>query len=151
MDITDLLAPAHTICGMKAEDKTRLLAELARRAAGAAHISQPVIEEALRAREALGSTGVGAGIAIPHARIPGLARFFGLFAQLDRRIDYDAIDDEKVDLVFLLLVPMEATSEHLQALACISRRLRDGSVAARLRKATTTQAVYKILTEALPA
>ena len=151
MEIADLITPAYAICGMKAEDKTRLLAELSRRAAGALSIPQAVIEEALRAREALGSTGVGAGIAIPHARIPGLARFFGIFAQLDRRIDYEAVDDEKVDLVCLLLVPMEATSEHLQALASISRRLRDAGVAARLRKADTAARLYEILTNAASA
>jgi nitrogen PTS system EIIA component len=150
MDMIDLVTPERVVLKLRADDKQQLLAELARRAAQATGLGRPIIEAALVAREQLGSTGVGAGIAIPHARIAGLASFFGLFARLDRALDYDAIDGQKVDLVFLLLVPANATSEHLQALASVSRRLRDATCAAKLRKATIAAALYDILTKGPP-
>lgn len=147
MNVADLLSPDRVIAKLPAGDKPALLAELARRAAAATGLPQPAILEALRAREALGSTGVGSGVAIPHARIAGLDRFFGLFARLERRIDYDSVDEQPVDLVFLLLVPPEAASEHLQALACISRRLRDQAVSACLRRTTDAGTLYAALAE----
>lgn len=147
MNVADLLSPDRVIAKLPAGDKPALLAELARRAAAATGLPQPAILEALKAREALGSTGVGRGVAIPHARIPGLDRFFGMFARLERRIDYDSVDEQPVDLVFLLLVPPQAASEHLQALACISRRLRDQAVSARLRRTTDAGTLYAALVE----
>lgn len=145
MDVADLLAPDRVIAGLPAHDKRQLLATLARRAAGFAGLPQDPVLEALASREALGSTGIGRGIAIPHARVPGLDRFVGLFASLDRPIAYDAVDGEPVDLVFLLLAPEPSGSGHLQALACITRRLRDQALADGLRRATTPGALYDAL------
>lgn len=146
MDVADLLTPDRVVANLKATDKARLLADLARRAAAATGLPQQSVHEALAAREALGSTGVGAGVAIPHARLAGLDHFFGLFARLERRLDYDAVDERPVDLVFLLLIPENAAAEHLHALACVSRRLRDPDVVARLRKADDAAALYATLT-----
>ena len=94
----------------------------------------------------LGSTGVGQGIALPHARLAGLEQFFGLFARLERPINFDAVDDGSVDLVFLLLIPEQVGSEHLAALAAVSRRLRQHHVAVRLRSAKAGPELYEILT-----
>lgn len=146
MDIADLLPPDHVVVALPAADKPKLLAELSRRAAAATGLPQPAILEALRAREELGSTGVGGGVALPHARLPGLGRLHALFARLDRRIDYGAIDEQPVDLVFLLLVPAEAAGDHLAALACAARRLRDPVVAGGLRRAADAAALYGVLT-----
>lgn len=134
-----------------ASDKPQLLRDLAQRAAKHLGLAaQPVID-ALLAREVLGSTGVGQGIALPHSRIAGLDRFFGLFARLARPIDFDAIDERPIDLVFLLLIPERAGpnhgNDHLAALAAISRRLRDPAVAARLRAAKSALDLYAALTE----
>jgi PTS system nitrogen regulatory IIA component len=145
LDITDFVAPDRVIVGFRANSKSHLLVELARRAATATGLRQKQIGDALEAREALGSTGMGAGIAIPHAQIAGLDLFYGLFVRLDRAIDYDAIDGRPVDLVFLLLIPPK-TKEHLQALACISRRLRDADIAMSLRRSNGDREAYEALT-----
>ncbi len=150
MEITDLIGPDQVVAGLRAGDKSHLLLELARRSAGATGLPQQLVRDALEAREKLGSTGVGAGIAIPHAPIDGLERFFGMFVRLDRRIDYQAVDDQSVDLVFLLLAPGDL-KDHLQVLACISRRLRDTRVAGSLRKAPDAAALYDALTGTSPA
>jgi nitrogen PTS system EIIA component len=145
MEISDLIGPDQVVAHLRTGDKPHLLLELARRSASATALPQQLVRDALEAREKLGSTGVGAGIAIPHAPIAGLNRFFGLFVRLERRIDYQAVDDQPVDLVFLLLVPA-GLKDHLQALACISRRLRDTRVAGSLRKAPDAAALYDALT-----
>src|SRR4051794_21668431 len=131
---------------MQAGDKQLLLRELSERAARQLGIDGAMILKALRSREMLGSTGVGQGIALPHARIAGLEQFFGLFARLERPINFDAIDDGPVDLVFLLLMPEQAGNEHLAALAAVSRRLRQREVAAQLRSAKASSELYEILT-----
>lgn len=134
VELTDLVSPERVIVGFQANSKPQLIAELARRAAVAIGLPQKQISDALEARESLGSTGVGSGIAIPHTQIAGLDRFYGLFVRLDRPLDYDAIDGRPIDLVFLLLIPQN-TKEHLHALAAISRRLRDPKIASNLRMA----------------
>jgi nitrogen PTS system EIIA component len=146
VDISDLVTPQRVIASVQAGDKPKLLRELSERAAKQLGIDSKAILEALRSREMLGSTGVGQGIALPHARMAGLDRFFGLFARLERPINFDAIDDGPVDLVFLLLIPEQAGSEHLTALAAISRRLRQREVATQLRSAKASSEVYEILT-----
>lgn len=151
MNIADLISPDRVFIGLKAADKSRLLAELSRRAASAAGLPRQDIQRALEAREALGSTGVGAGVAIPHARFSGIDRFIGLFARLERRLDFNAVDDQPVDLVFLLLVPTDAAGEHLKALACVSRRLRAPDVAAGLRRAVDVAELYAALVGDLAA
>ncbi len=148
MEITDFIARDRVIVDLKAASKTHLLAELARRVAAATGLPQKEIGDALQTRESLGSTGVGPGIALPHAKLTALGRFFGLFARLDRPIDYDAIDAQPVDLVFLLLIPGNAR-EHLKALAAISRRLRDAEIGKDLRASKTADDVYATLTRKL--
>jgi nitrogen PTS system EIIA component len=145
VEITDLVTPERAIISLQARSKPHLLIELARRAATATGLPQKRIADALQARESLGSTGVGAGIAIPHARIAGIGQFYGLFVRLRPSIDYDAVDGQPVDLVFLLLIPANS-KEHLQALAAISRRLRDHTVASALRSAITGQDLFQIIT-----
>jgi len=145
MEAADFLTPATVITALRAKDKRQLLDEIARRAAAALGLAPPAILEPLLAREALGSTGVGRGIAIPHARIAGLPRLFALLARLERPVDFAAIDDQRVDLVCLLLTPAGAAGEHLPALACLSRRLREQGVADRLRAARDGAALYAAL------
>ncbi len=149
MDMTDLIAPDRVVVGLKASSKPHLLAELARRAAAAIGLPQKQIGDVLEARESLGSTGVGSGIALPHAQLAALDRFFGLFVRLDGPIDYDAIDRRPVDLVFLLLIPGN-TRDHLKALAAISRRLRDPAIANDLRSAKSPWEAHEALTRATP-
>jgi PTS system nitrogen regulatory IIA component len=133
MEVADFLKPDGVVVGLRPANKELLLRELADRAGPAAGLEAKRILDALLAREELGSTGVGHGIAVPHARIEGLGRLFGLFARLDKAIDFSAIDEQPVDLVFLLLIPFGAGSEHLAALAAVSRRLRDKAVMQQLR------------------
>ena len=147
MDIADLITPQRVIASLPAGDKPQLLRDLSERAARQLGIDSETILNALRSREMLGSTGIGQGIALPHARIAGLEHFFGLFARLERPINFDAIDDGPVDLVFLLLIPEQAGNEHLAALAAVSRRLRQREVAARLRSAKASSELHEILTE----
>jgi PTS system nitrogen regulatory IIA component len=135
MRIADLIEPAHVLAALRVQDKPQLLAELARRSAAAIGIDPGVILSALRTREQLGSTGLGHGFALPHARIDGLTAFFGLFARLARPIDFEAIDSQPVDLVFLLLIPPDANAEHVAALAAIARPIRDRQFVRELRQA----------------
>jgi nitrogen PTS system EIIA component len=148
MKIADVLAPDCVFSGLRATDKTSLIKELAKRGATRIGLETDAVAEPLFAREALGSTGIGRGIALPHARIPKLQRFFALLARLEKPIDFAAIDEQPVDLVFLLLTPENAGREHLTALACISRVLRNGDVVRSLRGARNRFDVYQHLTEA---
>ena len=145
MDIRELIEPDRVLDRLEARDKSQLLAEIARRAAEAAGLDSEVVLSALNAREQLGSTGVGHGVAVPHARIKGLARLLGLFARLARPVDFAAIDDQPVDLVFLMLIPAEAGNEYLAALSAVSRRLRDREVVRRLRAADGAAVLYDLL------
>jgi PTS system nitrogen regulatory IIA component len=133
MDIAELILPEQVLADLKAADKGQVLREIGRRAATALGIEARTVVDALAAREEMGSTGVGLGIAIPHARVPGIARPFGLFARLARPVDFAAIDGKPVDLVFLLLTPASGNTDHLASLACVARRLRDPNVAGALR------------------
>ncbi len=147
MDIDELLSADRVMLGMRVRDKPALLAELARLAASHAPGVLPAdIEAALLGRERLGSTGLGAGFALPHARLAGLGGFLGLFVRLSRPIEYDAIDGKPVDLVFLLLIPAEAM-DHVAALAAVSRLFRDPAVVAQVRKASAPAAAFGALTK----
>lgn len=150
MKIADLIVPDRVIVPMHVSDKAQLLRELSRRTARLLPIDPQAIVDALQAREVLGSTGIGHGIAVPHARMKGLQQMFGLFARLERPIDFDAIDGQPVDLVFLLLVPDRAGNEHLAALAAVARQLRDRNVAAQLRAVATRGELYDALTLVTP-
>jgi PTS system nitrogen regulatory IIA component len=145
MTIADLIALDRVVVPLRVSDKAQLLRELSQRAARFLTVDPQVILDALQTREALGSTGVGLGIALPHARIPGLPQMFGLFARLERPVDFDAIDEQPVDLVFLLLTPDRAGNEHLAALAVVARHLRNPDLVAQLRRVTTRSEAYDAL------
>ena len=145
MQIADFLSPDDTLCNVRAADKDRLLRELTGRAANALRLDAAALADAIAQRERLGSTGMGDGIAIPHARIAGLSKPFGLLARLRRAIDFAAIDGQPVDIVFLLLLPSAARGEQLTALASVARRLRDAQVTADLRDAADGAALYRAI------
>jgi PTS system nitrogen regulatory IIA component len=123
----------------------QLLEELGHRAAPLAGMDPAVIVQALSERERLGSTGLGRGFALPHARLAGLNQFIAMFVRLARPVAFDAVDGLPVDLVFLLLVPANAENHHVAALAAISRKMRNKDVADRLRRASTADAAYQAL------
>ena len=135
MNIADLLAPDAVLPALKAQSKKQLLQELAARAHGLTRLSERRIFETLVERERLGTTGVGAGIAIPHGRMAEAKTITGVFARLENAIDYEAVDSQPVDLVFMLLAPENAGADHLKALARVSRLLRDKAVCEKLRAA----------------
>lgn len=145
MEIAEILTQDRVIPSLRVTDKAQLLNELARRAAALLQIPQARIFEAIDAREKLGSTGLGEGFALPHARIEGLDRFFGLFARLVRPIAYDAVDGNPVDLVFLLLIPSDTAVNHVSILAAIARRIRDQGLARAIRKAANATALHALL------
>jgi PTS system nitrogen regulatory IIA component len=146
MKIETFLTPENAIAELRAADKQRVLQELAARAASALGLPRERIEQELMKREALGSTGVGGGVAIPHARLPELNRTFGAVALLKKPIDFDAIDQKPVDIVFLLLTPAAEQGEHLNALAAIARKLREPERLAQIRAAETDAALYLAMT-----
>src|ERR1700722_19902472 len=148
MGIADIIAPDHVVVGLRVGDKAQLLRELARRAASALSLDQRVIFDALQAREDLGSTGLGKGFALPHARLDALSQFFAMFVRLGRPIDFAAIDDRPVDLVILLLTPANSGNQHLATLAALSRPLRDEAFVRRLRQAPDAAAVHSLLENA---
>lgn len=147
MEIEDLLTPTGVIARLKATSKKQVLQELAKRAAEATGLSERQIFEVLLERERLGTTGVGNGIAIPHGKLPGLKQLFGMFARLEQPVEFDSIDEQPVDLIFLLLAPEAAGADHLKALARVSRLLRDRSVCEKLRGANQADAIYALLTQ----
>jgi len=148
MEIEDLITPAGVIPKLRATGKKHALQELAKRAADVTGLHERAIFDVLLERERLGSTGVGNGIAIPHGKLPELQKLHGVFARLDSPIDFDSVDDQPVDLVFLLLAPEAAGADHLKALARVSRLLRDRTVCEKLRGANSADALYALLTEA---
>jgi nitrogen PTS system EIIA component len=147
MEIADLLTPRSVVAHLRVSSKKQVLQELARRAAVTTGITERQIYDVLAERERLGSTGIGRGIAIPHGKLPGLARLYGLFARLDRPIPFESIDDQPVDLIFLLLAPPDAAGEHLRTLARVSRLLRDRTICEKLRGTDNADALYALLTE----
>jgi len=145
MTLTDIVAPTAIIPALKVNGKKQALQELAARAAELTGQSERTIFEILLQREKLGSTAVGNGIAIPHGKLPKLGRLFGLFARLERPIDFEALDSQPVDLIFLLLAPEAAGADHLKALARVARLLRDPEIARKLRESSDTDALYAVL------
>jgi nitrogen PTS system EIIA component len=145
MKISDFLDPAAVVADGAAADKQQLLTELAGKAASRIDVpAENILSEILK-REELGSTGMGGGAAIPHARFHQVDKPFGMLARLRRPIDFDAVDGEPVDLVFLLLLPATPAGGQLGALAHIARKLRDPAVAAALRGARDGATMYQIL------
>ncbi|MDE2135755.1 MAG: PTS IIA-like nitrogen regulatory protein PtsN [Alphaproteobacteria bacterium] len=147
MQIADLLSPEGVVAALKVQGKKQLLQELASRATNLVRIPERRIYETLTERERLGTTGVGQGIAIPHGRFADLEKIAGLFARLETPIEYDAVDNQPVDLVFMLLAPEGAGADHLKALARVSRLLRNQTACEKLRAAKSAEALYAILTE----
>src|SRR6266550_2363179 len=146
MPLNDLVAPNAIIPALKVNGKKQALQELAAKAAELSGLSERTIFEILLQREKLGSTGVGSGIAIPHGKLAKLDKLFVLFASLDRPVDFEALDGQPVDLVFVLLAPESAGADHLKALARIARLLRDPDIARKLRESRDAEALYAVLT-----
>lgn len=151
MHISEILAPASVLSLPHPPEKSKLLAELSRRAAAALRLDAATVTEAIAKREELGSTGMGDGIAIPHARLPTIAKPFGMLARLERPIEFAAIDGHPVDIVFLLLLSSSSTSSstssgaQLAALACVTRQLRNPAVAEAIRRAASVEAVHRAM------
>jgi PTS system nitrogen regulatory IIA component len=146
MQIKKFLSPDDVLVDLRAADKDALLRDLSQRAAMEARIDPAIVANEIDKREQLGSTGMGAGIAIPHARLPGLAKPVGVLARLRRPIDFAAIDAKPVDLVFLLLLPPTSHGDQLTALAAVARKLRDVATAKSLRNAADAAEIYRVIT-----
>lgn len=142
--LRDLLSHDSVVAGLSASNKKALFQHLSAQAAKLYGLDSKLVVERLLDRERLGSTGFGGGVAIPHGKIEGLDRVVGLFVKLSQPIDFTAIDEMPVDLVFLLLSPPEAGVDHLKALASVSRKLRDRAFVAKLRGAGSADALYAL-------
>jgi PTS system nitrogen regulatory IIA component len=143
----DLITPQAILPNLKASNKKQALLEMARRAAELTGQHERAIFDVVLERERLGTTGMGLGTAIPHGKLPNLTRVHGVFARMERPIDFDAIDEHPVDLIFLLLAPEHAGADHLKALARVSRLLRDQAMCEKLRGSPSADAIYALLTQ----
>lgn len=146
MKLGTILPPGMIAAGLKANSKKQLLQELAALAARGSDVNEREVFDALLQRERLGSTGIGNGLAIPHGRFANVQRLMGVFARLDKPVDFEAVDGIPVDLVFVLLAPEGAGADHLQGLARVARLLRNPSVVQSLRSTRDPAAIYSILT-----
>lgn len=147
MHLNDLLSLDAVIPTLRATNKKQVLHEMSERAGKVSGLAAREIFDALLQRERLGSTGVGGGIAIPHGKLPRVGRIFGVFARLEKPIDFEALDGAPVDLVFMLVAPETAGADHLKALARIARVLRDAKQVATLRAARDAAGLYAVLTQ----
>lgn len=147
MHLGDLISPEAVLRSLKPKSKKQLLEELSARSARISGLPERDIFDVLWQREQLGSTGLGQGVAIPHGKLGGLKQIVGLFAQLSEPVEFDAVDGEPVDIVFLLLAPEGAGADHLKALARISRLLRERGSVEKLRASKDTAALYAVLTQ----
>ncbi len=147
MEISDLLTPGAVIPKLTASSKKQALQELSKTAAALTGMNERSIFDTLLERERLGTTGVGNGIAIPHGKPVGLDRLYGVFARLDKPIDFDSVDEQPVDLIFLLLAPESAGADHLKALARISRLLRNPAICEKLRGSDSRDALFALLVD----
>ena len=145
MALTDLVVPQAVVPSLRVSSKKQALQELSVRASAICGRSEREVLEVLMQRERLGSTGVGNGIAIPHGKLARLDRLFGVFARLERAIDFEALDGQPVDLVFLLLAPEGAGADHLKTLARVARLLRNSEVAQQLRQSRDAETLYAVL------
>jgi nitrogen PTS system EIIA component len=146
MKVSDFLSSADVITDVAFADKQKLLEDLARRAAAVVDVQPALILSELVKREHLGSTGMGGGVAIPHARFHQVAKPLGMLVRLKRPLPFDAVDDQPVDTIVLLLLPDVPNGERLGALACIARKLRDPDIMAALRRARDRTEIYRALT-----
>ncbi|MBA1155305.1 MULTISPECIES: PTS IIA-like nitrogen regulatory protein PtsN [Microvirga] len=147
MPLLDFLDPRAVLPALRVNGKKQALQELASQAALLTGLTDDAIYEALLQRERLGSTGIGEGIAIPHGKLPGLTRIFGLVARLEKPVDFEALDGQPVDVLFLLLAPEGAGADHLKALARVARVLREPGLIERVRATRDATALYAIMTE----
>jgi nitrogen PTS system EIIA component len=147
MVLADLLQQNAIIPAMKANSKKQVLQELASRAAKVTGLAEREIFDVILQREKLGSTGVGNGIAIPHGKLHAIHSIVGVFARLDQPVDFEALDDQPVDIIFMLLAPEEAGADHLKALSRIARVLRDQDLVAKLRASDSDTAIYAFLNQ----
>ena len=147
MALADILQPEGIIPALRVHTKKQLLVELAATASKITGIAEREIFDVVLQRERLGSTGVGAGIAIPHGKLKGLTKITGVFARVETPVDFEALDDQPVDLVFMLLAPEGAGADHLKALSRIARALRDQDLVARLRSSDTVPAIEACLNQ----
>jgi PTS system nitrogen regulatory IIA component len=148
MKISDFLFPTQVMIDIRANDKGRLLEQLSAEAAAATGLDADQVVHEIAKREELGSTGVGNGVALPHARLPSLKAPFALLARLRHGIDFDAIDGEKVDIVVLLLIPEAGDGAKGNALACVARALRDAEVLRMIRGAPDRDALFRVIASA---
>ncbi len=147
MQLSTLLQPNAVKVFATVAGKKRLFQELGDIVQSVYRLNAAATFDALQERESLGPTGVGHGVALPHARIDGVSRVVGVFVRLERAIDFDAVDRQPVDLVFALFAPRDTGFEHLKALALVSRTMRDAGVCAKLRANTDPAALHAVLTE----
>ncbi|MCO5064151.1 MAG: PTS IIA-like nitrogen regulatory protein PtsN [Rhizobiaceae bacterium] len=147
MDLSDLIEVSAIMPTLKANSKKQLLQLLAEKAAAVTELPERVIFDTILQRERLGSTGVGNGIAIPHGKLNGVKKIVGVFARLEAPVDFEALDDQPVDLVFLLLAPEGAGADHLKALSRIARVLRDTETVNKIRGTRDANAIYALLSE----
>jgi nitrogen PTS system EIIA component len=147
MKIPDFLSPANVVLDVRASDKSRLLQQLSTQAASELGLDPDEVFDQVAKREELGSTGVGNGVALPHARLRGLKAPFGLLARLHHGIDFGAIDDKPVDIIFLLLLPEIGEGAQLNALACAARVLREPEALGRVRGASDREALFRALSD----
>ena len=147
MALADLLHQDAIIPALKVNSKKQLLQELAAKASRITGVSERDVFDVILQRERLGSTGVGHGIAIPHGKLSSISSITGVFARLDTAVDFEALDDQPVDLVFLLLAPEGAGADHLKALSRIARVLRDAELVAKLRATDSDTAIYSFLNQ----
>ena len=149
--LADFVTRDRVLLELKASSKRQLFQDLAAAVERASGVDQAVALAALVQREKLGTTGIGEGAAVPHARLKGLPGLLGFFARLAKSVDYDSLDDVPVDLVFLLVAPEDENAEQLKALARVARLLRDPALTARLRRETDPDVVHGIITGRVPA
>jgi PTS system nitrogen regulatory IIA component len=147
MALADLLQQDAIIPALKVNSKKQLLQELAAKASKLTGVPEREIFDVILQRERLGSTGVGHGVAIPHGKLNSVSSINGVFARLETPVDFEALDDEPVDLVFLLLAPEGAGADHLKALSRIARVLRDPDLVNKLRQTDSASAIYALLNE----
>lgn len=145
MELAHILQADMVFLDLKTNSKKQVLSEISKKLAQKVNKEETDIFQLILEREKLGSTGMGRGVAIPHARVDGLEDIIGAFARLDEAIEFDAIDDQPVNLIFMLLAPEKSGSNHLKALSTVSRTLRDRDFCEKLQNYNNAQDVYDLL------
>ena len=148
MDLSDLISVQSVMPALKVNSKKQLLQLMAERAAQLTDLPERDIFDTILQREKLGSTGVGSGIAIPHGKLAGIDQITGVFARLENPVDFEALDDQPVDLVFLLLAPESAGADHLKALSRIARVLRNADTVSKVRGTSDAAVIHDFLSQA---